>query len=48
MISATDNYLPKLRLVDRAEALQPTIENYTQDRDIYQITSVADGKLYAF
>jgi hypothetical protein len=36
MISVTDNYLPKFeRLVNRAEALQPTTAKYLQAKDLY-------------
>ncbi|MFL6362901.1 MAG: hypothetical protein ACJ709_05610 [Nitrososphaeraceae archaeon] len=36
MISVTDNYLPKFeKLVNRAEALQPTTAKYLQAKDLY-------------
>jgi hypothetical protein len=36
MSSITDIYLPKFqKLINRAEALQPTTENYAQARDLY-------------
>ncbi len=36
MISITDINLPKFqKLINRAESLQPTTENYAQARDFY-------------
>jgi hypothetical protein len=36
MISITDINLPKFqKLINRAEALQPTTENYAKARDFY-------------
>jgi hypothetical protein len=36
MTSVTDNYLPKFqKLVNRAEALQPTTAKYLQPKDLY-------------
>ena len=36
MISVTDNYLPKFqKLVNRAEALQPTTAKYLQTKELY-------------